>query len=72
MRILAHGPSVQMQDIPEDAIPEIVLEPEEKSNSEKRLLQSEVDRRIERDNEYSDSEDEGDGGRRDNRSFEVW
>ncbi|XP_043468140.1 histone deacetylase HDAC1-like [Leptopilina heterotoma] len=70
LRILAHGPSVQMQDIPEDAIPEIVLEPEEKGNSEKRLLQSEVDRRIERDNEYSDSEDEGDGGRRDNRSFE--
>lgn len=70
LRTLAHGPGVQVQDIPEDGLPENVPEPDEKVNLDKRLLQTELDKRIQRDNEYSDSEDEGEDGRKDNRSYE--
>lgn len=72
LRTLAHGPGVQVQDIPEDGLPENVPEPDEKVNLDKRLLQTELDKRIQRDNEYSDSEDEGEDGRKDNRSYEVY
>ena len=54
--------------IPEDAVAED-SEDEEKVNPDERLPQQVTDKRIAPDNEFSDSEDEGSGGRRDNRSF---
>ena len=71
LRILAHAPSVQVQDIPEDAIAQDNSAASDNANPDERLPQEDLDRRRQRDNEYSDSEDEGEGGRRDNRSFEV-
>lgn len=54
--------------IPEDAVREESDE-EEKANPDERLPQASLDKRIVPDNEFSDSEDEGEGGRRDQRSF---
>jgi histone deacetylase 1/2 len=68
LRMLPHAPGVQMQAIPEDAINE-PEEDEDKVDKDERLPQSDKDKRIVPDNEFSDSEDEGEGGRRDNRSF---
>ena len=73
LRLLAHGPSVQIHDIPKDAIEENNIHSlTENINPDTRLPQTDLDRRIQCDNEYSDSEDEGEGGRRDNRTFEVY
>ncbi|XP_012533151.2 histone deacetylase HDAC1 isoform X2 [Monomorium pharaonis] len=69
LRMLPHAPGIQVQVIPEDIIIED-LETEEKMIFDERLPQRDLDKRIQRENEYSDSEDEGEGGRRDNRSFE--
>ncbi|KAK4045708.1 histone deacetylase 1 [Daphnia magna] len=67
LRMLPHAPGVQMQAIPEDAINEDSDE-EDKSNPDERISIRASDKRIAPDNEYSDSEDEGDS-RRDQRSF---
>lgn len=69
--MLPHAPGVQVQAIPEDGAIIDVYEPEEKMNLDERLSQHDLDKRIQRENEYSDSEDEGEGGRRDNRSYKV-
>lgn len=42
---------------------------DDKANPDERLTQAALDKRIVPDNEFSDSEDEGEGGRRDQRSF---
>lgn len=68
LRMLPHAPGVQIQAIPEDAINE-ESDDEDKVDKDERLPQSDKDKRIVPDNEFSDSEDEGEGGRRDNRSY---
>lgn len=67
--MLPHAPGVQVQTIPEDGAVIDDSELEEKVNPDERLPQRDIDKRIQHENEYSDSEDEGEGGRRDNRSF---
>lgn len=66
--MLPHAPGVQIQAIPEDAIND-ESEDEDKVDKDERLTQADKDKRIVPDNEFSDSEDEGEGGRRDNRSY---
>lgn len=66
--MLPHAPGVQIQPIPEDAINDD-SDVEDKVDKDERLPQSDKDKHIVPDNEFSDSEDEGEGGRRDNRSF---
>lgn len=66
--MLPHAPGVQIQAIPEDAVND-ESEDEDKIDKDERLPQSDKDKRIVPDNEFSDSEDEGEGGRRDNRSY---
>lgn len=68
LRMLPHAPGVQIQTIPEDAINDETDE-EDKADKDERITQTDKDKRIVPDNEFSDSEDEGEGGRRDNRSY---
>lgn len=56
------------QAIPEDAIND-ESEDEDKVNPDERNPQAALDKRVSGENELSDSEDEGTGGRRDNRSY---
>lgn len=69
--MLPHAPGVQVQAIPEDGAIIEDAEMEERMNLDERLSQRDLDKRIQRENEYSDSEDEGEGGRRDNRLYKV-
>lgn len=71
LRVLTHGPSVQVQDIPEDAFKQDKSAARDNRNPDERLSQEDLDKRVQRDNEYSDSEEEGEGGRKNNSSFEV-
>lgn len=66
LRMLPHAPGVQAQNIPDDAIGE-EEEDEDKQNADERISIRASEKRIQRDNEYSDSEDE-DGDRKDIRS----
>lgn len=59
---------VQVQTIPEDALHED-SDNEDKVDKDERLPQKDIDKRIAPENEFSDSEDEGEGGRRDQRSY---
>lgn len=68
--MLPHSPSVQVRDIPEDGV-DLDSDDDDKVDKDERLPQSDKDKHIVPDNEYSDSEDEGEGGRRDNRSFKT-
>ncbi|CAK8697997.1 histone deacetylase 1-like [Clavelina lepadiformis] len=68
LRMLPHAPGVQMADIPpdtvvEDSDDEAALEDPDKRNSIRAS-----DKRIQRDDEFSDSEDEGEGGRKNQES----
>ena len=65
LRMLPHAPGVQSRSIPDDA-----FEPEEEDedNANERINLRASDKRIQRDDEFSDSDDEGAGGRRDIRS----
>lgn len=65
--MLPHATGVQVPAIPEDAIND-ESEDEDKIDKDQRLPQSDKDKRIVPDKEFSDSEDEGEGGKRDNRS----
>lgn len=69
--MLPHAPGVQVQTIPEDGAILDDYETEENINPDEKLPQRDLDKRVQRENEYSDSEDEGEGGRRDNRSYKV-
>eukprot|EP00057_Strongylocentrotus_purpuratus_P009186 XP_011663660.1 PREDICTED: histone deacetylase 1 isoform X1 [Strongylocentrotus purpuratus] len=77
MRMIPHAPGVQMQPIPEDAIPDDSDAEDEAENPDKRISIMAQDKRIQRDDEFSDSEDEGEtrlpgeGGRRDHRSHKA-
>jgi len=68
LRMLPHAPGVQMQAVPEDAINED-SDDEDKEDPDKRVSIRASDKRIACDEEFSESEDEGDpsttGGRRD-------
>ena len=68
LRMLPHAPGVQIQTIPEDAIND-ESDDDDKADKDERITQADKDKRIVPDNEFSDSEDEGEGGRRDNRSY---
>ncbi|XP_013778811.1 histone deacetylase 1 [Limulus polyphemus] len=62
LRMLPHAPGVQMQPIPEDTIDQ-ESEDEDKQDPDERISIRASDKRIARDDEYSDSEDEGNGRR---------
>ncbi|KAH7976580.1 hypothetical protein HPB52_016549 [Rhipicephalus sanguineus] len=66
LRMLPHAPGVQMQPIPEDAMDQ-ESEDEDKVNPDERISIRASEKRVACDEEFSDSEDEGEG-RRDNRS----
>ena len=67
LRMLPHAPGVPMQDIPEDAIKEESDEDDPMQNDpDKRISIRASDKRIACDEEFSDSEDEGESGRRRN------
>jgi histone deacetylase 1/2 len=70
--MLSHAPSVQVQAVPEDIIVIEDSDDEENINPDKRLPQRDLDKKIQNENEYSDSEDEEEGGRRDNISYKVF
>jgi histone deacetylase 1/2 len=71
LRAMPHVPSVQMHDRPADGI---TVEDMSKGNSEGnpdvRINQEDRDRRVDRDDEFSDSEDEGEGGRRNKDDYQ--
>ncbi|XP_034531469.1 probable histone deacetylase 1-B [Notolabrus celidotus] len=68
LRMLPHAPGVQMQAIPEDAVQEDSGD-EEEDDPNKRISIRAHDKRIACEEEFSDSEDEGEGGRRNTASF---
>ncbi|KAK3506649.1 hypothetical protein QTP70_012528 [Hemibagrus guttatus] len=63
LRMLPPAPGVQMQPIPEDSIPDDTAD-EDTEDPDKRMSIRASDKRIACDEEFSDSEDEGEGGRR--------
>ncbi|MCL4129002.1 UNVERIFIED_CONTAM: hypothetical protein GTU68_063062 [Idotea baltica] len=67
LRMLPHAPCVQSIAIPEDGVAED-SEDEDKESPDERISIRASDKRIAPQNEYSDSEDEGDG-RREERSY---
>ncbi|XP_078235980.1 histone deacetylase 1 isoform X1 [Pogona vitticeps] len=68
LRMLPHTPGVQMQPIPEDAVPEDSGD-EDEEDPDKRISIRSSDKRIACDEEFSDSEDEGEGGRKNVANF---
>lgn len=66
LRMLPHAPGVQMAPIPEDAIDQ-ESEGDEQQDGDDRISIRASDKRVSKDEEFSDSEDEGDG-RKDQRS----
>lgn len=71
--MLPHAPGVQMQAIPEDAL-DVEMEDaenEDKANPEERISIRASEKRVQNDNELSDSEDEGADGRKDVRLHKV-
>jgi histone deacetylase 1/2 len=63
------APSVQMTDVPRDAPEEEPEEDTEESKDMRGGSQEVWDSNIQKDGELSDSEDEGEGGRRDIRNY---
>ncbi|TWW68242.1 Histone deacetylase 2 [Takifugu flavidus] len=63
LRMLPHAPGVQMQATPEDAVPDDSVD-EDTEDPDKRLSIRATDKRIACEEEFSDSEDEGEGGRK--------
>ncbi|ELW48624.1 Histone deacetylase 1 [Tupaia chinensis] len=67
LRMLPHAPGVQMQAIPEDAVPEESGEDED--DPDKRISICSSDKRIACEEEFSDSDEEGEGGRKNSSNF---
>uniref|UniRef100_G1PYS3 Histone deacetylase 1 n=1 Tax=Myotis lucifugus TaxID=59463 RepID=G1PYS3_MYOLU len=67
LRMRPHAPGVQMQAIPEDAIPESGDEDEE--DPDKRISICSSDKRTACEEEFSDSDEEGEGGRKNSSNF---
>lgn len=64
LRLIPHAPGVQMQAIPEDAIPDPDEdEDEDKQDKDERISIRASEKRIQNEAEYSDSEDESEGRR---------
>jgi len=68
LRMLPHAPGVQMQAIPEDAIPEESGDKDEE-DSDKWVSVCSFDKRIAYEKEFSDSEKEGEGGHKNSSNF---
>uniref|UniRef100_A0A3B3SL15 Histone deacetylase 1 n=1 Tax=Paramormyrops kingsleyae TaxID=1676925 RepID=A0A3B3SL15_9TELE len=68
LRMLPHAPGVQAQAIPEDTVQEDSGD-EDEDDPDKRISILAHDKRIACDEEFSDSEDEGQGGRRNTTSY---
>ncbi|KAJ8287421.1 hypothetical protein COCON_G00000800 [Conger conger] len=68
LRMLPHAPGVQMQPIPEDALQDHSAD-EEEEEPDRRISIRAHDKRIACEEEFSDSEDEGQGGRRNTASY---
>ena len=69
--MIPHAPGVQMHPIPEDAIADVSDQEADAiadKQPDKRISILAHDKRIACDEEFSDSEDEGEGGRRDVRT----
>lgn len=66
LRMLPHAPGVQMTEIPAD-MPAEESDDDNEEDKEKRITMRASDKRISRDDEFSDSEDEGD--RKNEESF---
>jgi len=69
LRMLPHAPGVQQQPIPEDAI-DNDSEDEDKQNPDERVSIRASEKRVSKDEEFYDSEDEGEG-RKDQRSTKI-
>lgn len=69
LRMLPHAPGVQMQAIPEDALNDESNEDEDKENPDERISIRASDKRIACDEDFSDSEDEGEGGKKDKQNY---
>ncbi|XP_071807574.1 probable histone deacetylase 1-A [Asterias amurensis] len=67
MRMIPHAPGVQIQPMMEDALHDD-SDNDEDDQPDKRVSIMSRDKRIACDEEFSDSEDEGEGGRRDIRT----
>nr|XP_060494004.1 histone deacetylase 1-like isoform X1 [Panthera onca] len=68
LRMLPHAPGVQMQVIPEDAIPEESGN-EDEEDPDKRISICSSDKRIACEEEFLDSDEEGEGGRKNSSNF---
>uniref|UniRef100_A0A0D9SA61 Histone deacetylase 1 n=1 Tax=Chlorocebus sabaeus TaxID=60711 RepID=A0A0D9SA61_CHLSB len=68
LRMLPHAPGVQMQGIPEDVIPEESGD-EDEEDPDKGISICSSDKRIACEEEFSDSEEEGEGGRKNSSNF---
>jgi histone deacetylase 1/2 len=68
LRMLPHAPGVQVQDIPEDTI-NVESDDEDQIDKDERLPQSDQNRRIVPENEFYESDDEGECGFQYNRSY---
>lgn len=66
-----HAPSVQTQAIPRTAMDDDDDHEEDERDPNVRRHQHDSDKRIQRDDEYSDSEDEGEAGRRNRQSHRA-
>ncbi|KAK4046412.1 histone deacetylase [Microbotryomycetes sp. JL201] len=71
LRHTGAAPSVQMQPIPKTAIDEDDDVNEDERDPNKRKHTATSDKRIQRDDEFSDSEDEGEDNRRDRQSHKA-
>uniref|UniRef100_A0A8C5K240 Histone deacetylase 1 n=1 Tax=Jaculus jaculus TaxID=51337 RepID=A0A8C5K240_JACJA len=68
LRMLPHAPGVQMQAIPEDAIPEESGD-EDEDDPDKRISICSSGKQIACEEEFSDSNEEGEGGRKNSSNF---
>ncbi|KAL1776320.1 histone deacetylase 1 isoform X2 [Sigmodon hispidus] len=68
LRMLPHAPGVQMQATPEDAIPEESGD-EDEEDPDQRISISSSDKQIACEEEFSDSDEEGEGGRKSSFNF---
>ncbi|KAJ3083854.1 Histone deacetylase 1 [Rhizoclosmatium hyalinum] len=70
LRGLAHAPSVQMHEVPRDLFADDdAMDEDHDSKKDVRITDRDKDRRVMKDGEYSDSDDEVGGGRRNRQSF---
>uniref|UniRef100_A0A0D9S5B4 Histone deacetylase 1 n=1 Tax=Chlorocebus sabaeus TaxID=60711 RepID=A0A0D9S5B4_CHLSB len=69
LRVLPHAAEVQMQAVPEDAIPEEESSDEDEDDPDQRISICSSDKRTACEEEFSDSEEEGEGGCKNSSNF---